>query len=399
MRAMAYRRYGPPEVLEQVELPTPAPGGDQVLIRVHATTVTSAESGMRQGLPRWGRIILGPFTPRRGVRVLGLEFAGEVVTTGPGTQRYRAGQRVFGFTGFALGANAEFLCLPETASMTTVPNRVTYAEAAASVDGFTTAWHFLRRIARIETGQKVLVIGASGSIGTYAVQLAARTGAIVHGVCSGRNAALVESLGAARVFDYTAEDFTVSGERYDVVFDTVTRSSYRRCRPVLAPRGVYLPTTGMINNVLALGTALTRGPRVRTGMSVRKHEALAELRDLLDHDRLRVVIDRTYPITDLVEAHRYVDTGRKTGNVVITVDGSRRADDVLEDVPGVLVDDHQIGRGVDARVDMAEDRRPHQRRAGNGNSGLAGQPGQHQTGHHQDQAARADGTRGRLGSG
>jgi NADPH:quinone reductase-like Zn-dependent oxidoreductase len=322
MRAMVYQEYGPPEVLRPAELPTPSPSGDQVLIRVHATTVTAAETGMRQGLPRWGRVILGPFKPRRGVRVLGLEFAGEVVTTGPAAQRYRPGDRVFGFTGFALGANAEYLCLPERASMTTIPNRVTYTDAAASVDGFTTAWHFLRRLGRLSPGMKVLVIGASGSIGTYAVQLAARAGAVVHGVCSGRNAALVASLGAARVFDYTAEDFTVSGERYDVVFDTVTRSSYKKCRLVLAPRGVYLPTTGMINNVLAVGTALVPGPRVRTGMSVRKHQALAELRDLLDHDRLRVVIDRSYPIADLVEAHRYVDTGRKTGNVVITV-GSR----------------------------------------------------------------------------
>ncbi|GIE76919.1 alcohol dehydrogenase [Actinoplanes philippinensis] len=319
MRAMVYQEYGPPEVLRAAELPEPAPSGDQVLIRVHATTVTSAETGMRQGLPRWGRIIIGPFKPRRGVRVLGLEFAGEVVTTGPAAQRYRPGDRVFGFTGFALGANAEYLCLSERASMTTIPNRVTYAEAAASVDGFTTAWHFLRRVATVEPGQKVLVIGASGSIGTYAVQIAAQSGAVVHGVCSGRNAALVTSLGAARVFDHTSEDFTVSGERYDVVFDTVTRSSYRRCRPVLARKGVYLPTTGLANTALEAVTALTRGRRVRTGMSVRKHAALAELRDLLAADRLRVVIDRSYPLLDLVEAHRYVGTGRKTGNVVITV--------------------------------------------------------------------------------
>ncbi|MDI6100208.1 NAD(P)-dependent alcohol dehydrogenase [Actinoplanes sp. NEAU-A12] len=319
MRAMVYDAYGPPEVLRPADLPTPSPRGDQVLVRVHATTVTSAESGMRQGMPRWGRVILGPVRPRKGVRVLGLEFAGDVVSTGPDARRIRAGDRVFGFTGFTLGANAEYLCLSERASLTILPEHVPYAEAAAAVDGFTTAWHFLHRLTRVGPGQKVLVIGASGSIGTYAVQMAARAGAIVHGVCSGRNVRLAESLGAARVFDYTAEDFTGSGERYDVVFDTVTRSTYAACRPVLAPHGVYLPTTGLINNVLELRTALTGGPRVRTGMSVRKHEALAELRDLLDRGELRVVIDRTYPLASLAEAHRHVDSGRKTGNVVVTV--------------------------------------------------------------------------------
>ncbi|MEU4626806.1 NAD(P)-dependent alcohol dehydrogenase [Actinoplanes sp. NPDC023801] len=319
MRAMVFDAYGPPEVLKPADLPTPAPRGGEVLIRVHATTVTSAECGMRRGEPRWGRIILGPFKPRRGVRVMGLEFAGEIVATGPAVRRYREGDRVFGFTGFALGANAEYLRLPERASFTTMPAGTGYAEAAATVDGFTTAWHFLHRLAAIRSGQRVLVIGASGSIGTAALQIAARAGAIVHGVCSGRNAALAASLGASRVHDYTVEDFTAGDERYDVVFDTVTRSSYARCRPVLTPRGVYLPTTGLINNVLQMRTAVTGGPRVRTGMSVRKHEALAELRDRLEKGELQVIVDRTYPIAELAEAHRYVDTGRKTGNVVVTV--------------------------------------------------------------------------------
>jgi NADPH:quinone reductase-like Zn-dependent oxidoreductase len=316
---MVFDAYGPPEVLKPADLPTPSPRGDEVLIRVHATTVTSAECGMRRGEPRWGRIILGPWKPRRGVRVMGLEFAGEIVGAGPAARRYRVGDRVFGFTGFALGANAEYLCLSERASFTTMPAGLGWAQAAATVDGFTTAWHFLHRLAKVQAGQKVLVIGASGSIGTYAVQIAARAGAVVHGVCSGRNAALAASLGASRIHDYTVEDFTAGDENYDVVFDTVTRSSYRECRPILKARGVYLPTTGLINNVLELRTAVTGGPRVRTGMSVRKHDALAELRDRLEKGELRVIVDRTYPIAELAEAHRYVDTGRKTGNVVITV--------------------------------------------------------------------------------
>ncbi|MEV4132077.1 NAD(P)-dependent alcohol dehydrogenase [Dactylosporangium sp. NPDC049742] len=319
MRAVMFNAYGPPEVLTQVSLPAPEPKRDQVLVRVHATTVTTAECGMRRGEPRWGRVILGLRRPRKGIRVLGLEFAGEVAAVGPTVSRTRVGDRVFGFTGFSVGANAEYKCLPEKASFTTIPDGVGYTEAAAAVDGFTTAWHFLRTMAGIRAGQRVLVIGGSGSIGTYAVQIAAHAGAEVHAVCSGRNAKLVESLGATRVHDYTVSDFTTSGERYDVVFDTVSRSSFAACRPVLAPRGCYLPTTGMVNNVHALRTAVTGGPRVRTGMSVRKHAALADLRDLLAQQRIRVVIDRTYPMTEIVEAHRYVDSGHKVGNVVVTV--------------------------------------------------------------------------------
>jgi NADPH2:quinone reductase len=248
-----------------------------------------------------------------------LEFAGEVTALGPAARRFRVGDRVFGFTGFGVGANAEYKCMSERASIATMPANVTYAQAAATVDGFTTAWYFLRDLADVQPGQKVLVIGASGSIGAYAVQFAKGLGAVVHGVCSGRNAKLVESLGADRVFDYTVEDFTTSGERYDAIFDTVGRSSFARCRPVLAPRGCYLPTTGLMNNMLMLRTAVTGGPRVRTGMSVRKHAALAALRELLGEDRLQIVIDRTYPMTEIVEAHRHVDTGHKVGNVVITV--------------------------------------------------------------------------------
>ncbi|MEH1125270.1 NAD(P)-dependent alcohol dehydrogenase [Micromonospora sp. CPCC 206061] len=319
MRAAMFHAYGPPEVLTQVELPTPVPRADQLLIRVHATTVTSAECGMRRGEPMWGRVLIGLRRPRKGVRVLGLEFAGEVAAVGPAARQFRAGDRVFGFTGFGAGANAEYKCLSERASVTMMPANVTYAQAAATVDGFTTAWYFLRDLADVQAGQKVLIIGASGSIGTYAVQLAKQLGAVVHGVCSGRNVKLIESLGTDRVFDYTVEDFTASGERYDAVFDTVGRSSFARCRPVLAPRGCYLPTTGLVNTALAVRTAVTGGPRVRTGMSVRKHVALATLREQLSQDRLRIVIDRSYPMAEIVEAHRHVDSGHKTGNVVITV--------------------------------------------------------------------------------
>jgi NADPH:quinone reductase-like Zn-dependent oxidoreductase len=319
MRAVKFREYGPPDVLTQVEMATPVPRGDQVLVRVHATTVTAAECGMRRGEPLWGRALIGIRGPRRGVQVLGLEFAGEVAAVGPDARKLQVGERVFGFTGFGLGANAEFKCLSERASLTTMPANVGYARAAAAVDGFTTAWHFLRELGKLQAGQRLLVIGASGSIGTYAVQLGKRLGADVHGVCGSRNVPLVEGLGASRVFDYSKEDFTASGEKYDLVFDTVGRSSFDDCRSVLGRHGCYLPTTGLMNTVHAMRTAVTGGPRVRTGMSVRKHAALGALRNLLDRGRLRVVIDRTYPLDEIVEAHRYVDSGRKTGNVVVQV--------------------------------------------------------------------------------
>ena len=187
MRAAMYQAYGPPEVLTLVDRPTPLPRGDQVQVRVHATTVTSAECGMRRGEPRWGRVIIGPLRPRKGIQVLGLEFAGEVSALGPAARRFRLGDRVFGFTGFAAGANADYTCLSEGASLTTMPPNVSYAQAAASVDGYTTAWYFLRKLAKVRHGQRVLVIGGSGSVGSYAVQVANRAGAVVHAVCSGRN--------------------------------------------------------------------------------------------------------------------------------------------------------------------------------------------------------------------
>ncbi|WP_027659313.1 NAD(P)-dependent alcohol dehydrogenase [Salinispora fenicalii] len=321
MRAVKFDAYGTPDTLTQVDLPTPVPRADQVLIRVRATTVTSAECGMRQGKPDWGRVIIGLRRPRRGFRVLGLEFAGDIAAVGPAVRQLRVGERVFGFTGFGVGANAEYKCLSERASLTTMPGNVAYTDAAATVDGFTTAWHFLHDLANVQNGQKVLVIGASGSIGTYAIQLAKYLGAVVHGVCSGRNAKLVEELGADRVFDYTVEEFTTSGERYDAIFDVVGGSSFTRCRSVLTPRGCYLPTTNLaVNTLLAAATALIRGPRVRTRMSVDKHAALAALRELLIEDRLQIIIDRTYPLSKIAEAHRHVDSGHKVGNVVITIE-------------------------------------------------------------------------------
>jgi NADPH2:quinone reductase len=253
------------------------------------------------------------------MRTLGLELAGEIESVGKDVRRFRPGDEVFGFAGFDVGACAEYKCLPEKASLALKPAATTYDDAAAVVDGGTTALFFLRDKGKIAGGEKVLVNGASGSIGTYAVQLAKHFGAHVTGVCSGRNAELVRSLGADRVVDYTREDFTRDGERYDIIFDTVGRSSFAACRGSLTGTGRYLATTGLVNYPLALWTRLRGGPRVISGMSVQKHAALDYLRDLIDAGRLRIVIDRRYPLDRIVDAHRYVETGHKTGNVVISL--------------------------------------------------------------------------------
>jgi NADPH2:quinone reductase len=254
------------------------------------------------------------------MRRLGLEFAGEVVEVGSGVTRCAPGDEIFGFTGFRLGAAAEYLCLPQSASFAPLPAGIPFERAAASVDGATTALYFLRGKARVTAGQRVLVIGASGSVGSYAVQLAHRFGAEVTGVCSGRNADLVRSLGASHVVDHTREDFTTTGERYDVIFDAAGRSSFARSRGSLTAHGCYLSTsTGPLSTVLALVTRFGRGRRVLSGMSVEKNAALAFVAGLLADDALEVVISRVHPLAEIVAAHEYVESGRKVGNVVVAI--------------------------------------------------------------------------------
>ena len=310
--------FGPPDVVQVVEKPVPALRRGDVLVKVHATTVTSAECAMRRGEPRWGRVVLGLRRPRPRLRTLGLEVAGVVESAGSGVTRFRPGDQVFGFTGFSVGGHAEYVRLPAEGSLCRKPESVTFAEAAAAVDGATTALFFLRDRAGVRPGQRVLVNGASGSIGTYAVQLAKHLGAVVTAVCGPSNVELVRSLGADEVVDYTERDFTADLDTYDVVFDTVTKSSFRRSRRALRRGGKYLPTTGLANHLWAWGTAFL-GKRVVAGMSVDKRAALPFVSALLESGELRVVIDRTYPLSDIAAAHRYVDAGHKRGNVVIAV--------------------------------------------------------------------------------
>lgn len=319
MKAVVFDKYGAPEVLELREVAKPVLGDRAVLIKVHATTVTTAECMLRAGLPKWGRVVSGILRPRKKMRTLGTELAGEVEAVGRQVRRFRPGDQVFGFAGFDIGANAQYICLPENASLALKPGNRTYEESACAVDGPTTALYFLMGKAKLRSGQHVLINGASGSVGTYAVQLAKLCGARVTAVCGPTNVELVKSLGADEVIDYTRADFTDNSDSYDIIFDAVGKSSFARCRKALTNNGCYLPTTGLINFFWTAFTSITGGKRVLAGMSVRKDEALVHVRELLEADKLTIVVDRRYDLGEIVEAHRYVDQGHKRGNVVVAV--------------------------------------------------------------------------------
>jgi NADPH:quinone reductase-like Zn-dependent oxidoreductase len=319
VRAAVYSRYGPPEGVRVAAVPKPAPGPDELLIKVHATTVNRTDCGFRQADVVLVRLFIGLTRPRR--TILGSEFAGEVEAVGEQVRSFSKGDAVFGLSGNRLGAHAEYLCVPESGSVAQKPANASYEQAAASCDGAMLALRALRR-AGLQSGQQILVNGASGSIGTAAVQLARHFGAQVTAVCGPGNVDLVRSLGADRVIDYTREDFTKDGRRYDIVFDAVGKSSFRRCRRLLTRHGVFLFTDlGFLWHVPALAL-LTRfiGTR-RVILPVARHDQrdVRFLKELIEDGAFTAVIDRRYPLEAIVDAHRYVDTGQKTGNVVIAV--------------------------------------------------------------------------------
>jgi NADPH:quinone reductase-like Zn-dependent oxidoreductase len=317
VKAVVHERYGPPEVLRIVEIERPSPGPKQVLVRVHASTVTRGDTELRTLAHPFTRPMTGMRRPKRPVP--GTEFAGRVEATGADASRFAVGAEVFGI---GSGANAEFLTVDEDGVIAPKPARLSFEEAAAIPDGSLLALSILRALPAVR-GKRVLVYGAAGSIGTATVQLAARhLGADVTAVCDGRDVELVGALGANRVIDRDREDFAAGAERYDVVFDAVGKHSFWRSRRVLAPGGTYVTTgLGSLYHV-PLAQLLTRfvgSKRAMLGVGRYRPEDLLEIAGLVDAGTYRPVIDRTYPLEDAVEANRYVETGRKTGNVVLRV--------------------------------------------------------------------------------
>jgi NADPH:quinone reductase-like Zn-dependent oxidoreductase len=314
-----YDRYGPPEVLRLEEVEKPVPEHDEVLVRIHATTVNRTDAGLRSAEYFISRFFTGLRRPKRAI--LGMELAGEVEAVGAAVTEFAVGDEVFGVKGF--GAHADFVCIRESAPLAHKPPGMTFEEAAAVGDGAGLALACLRKAGPLK-GRSVLVYGASGSVGTAGVQLAKHFGASVTAVCNTKNVELIRSLGADEVVDYLHEDFTENGETYDVIFDAVGKHSFRRSRRSLKRGGTFVATDpGFMWHlpVLALLTRWIGDKKVAMGITKHSKKDVRLLKELIEAGEYRSVIDRTYPLEDVVEATRYVETGQKTGNVVLTVGG------------------------------------------------------------------------------
>jgi NADPH:quinone reductase-like Zn-dependent oxidoreductase len=329
MKAAIYEKYGPPEVVVVKDIEKPNPKSDEVLVRIRATTVSAADWRFRRADPVIVRFMNGLLGPRK-IQILGMEFAGTVESVGGGVTRFREGDSVFGSTGFKFGTHAEYVCLPEDAPMATMPANLTFEEAAAVMFGGVSALYFLKK-AEIRAGQNVLVYGASGSVGVFAVQLAKHFGAQVTGVCSTANLDLVKSLGADKVVDYTREDFSAAGRVYDIVLDTVGKSGYARSLKSLKRGGAFVLVggSGRLWSMLAdalkkLWVSATSSTKVIGGVAGEPSKALPVLKGLFEEGKLRTVIDRRYSLDQIVEAHRYVEAGHKRGHVLVNPQQANR---------------------------------------------------------------------------
>ena len=330
MKAIVYTEFGPPEVLQLQEVEIPTPKDNEVLIRIYATTATTGDVNTRgftfvpPGFGPVPRLVLGLRRPKK--PILGSDLAGEIEAVGKDVRLFNEGDQVFGSAGTRYGTYAQYRCLPENAALAIKPANMTYEEAAAVPNGALTALPFLRDTGKIKSGQKVLVNGASGTVGTSGVQFAKYYGAEVTGVCSGTNLELVKSIGADHVIDYTNEDFTQSGETYDIIFDAVGKRSFSECKDSLNLGGTYLttvPSLAIFPQIL--WTSLVGGKKAKiafTGLRRARVKAkdLSFIKEIIEEGKIKAVIDRRYPLEEMAEAHKYVETGRKRGDVVIVVD-------------------------------------------------------------------------------
>ncbi|MFY0624768.1 MAG: NAD(P)-dependent alcohol dehydrogenase [Reichenbachiella sp.] len=323
MKAIEYTEYGGPEVLQLIETNKPIPKENEVLVKIHATTVTSTECTFRKGDPYFSRLFTGLTKPK--INRLGEELAGTIKAIGKNITQFKVGDEVFGTAGPDFGANAEYITIPENGVLSIKPQNLNFEESASCIDGFLTALPFLRDTGQIKKGQKVLIYGASGSIGSSAVQVAKYYEAIVTAVCSESNFEMVNSLGADELIDYKKEDFTKNGLTYDIIFDAVGKISFSKCKKSLTSKGIFLESgigLGVFKHVI--WTSLFSGKKAKiaaTGLrpQLERNIDLNLLKTLIEDKTIRPVIDKQYPLDNIVEAHRYVDKGHKKGNVVISI--------------------------------------------------------------------------------
>ena len=327
MKAIVYKKYGSPDVLQLTEVEKPTPEDNEVLIKVYATTVNRTDSATIRAIPFFARLATGIFKPKK--QIPGTEFAGEIVEIGKNVSSYQVGDKVFGFDYLGAGSHAQYMTMSEDKGMTTIPNEISYEQAAASIEGAHNAINFINKV-DLKSGQKVLVNGATGAIGSAAVQLLKSYNVYVTAVCNTKNIELVKSLGADRVIDYMKEDFTKDEEKYNFVFDTVGKSSFAKCKPLLQPGGIYISSdlgymaqniflpiiTPIIKSLIGNKKTIFPNPADING-------SIRLIKKLIEQGKFKAVIDRKYSLEEIAEAYRYVEKGHKTGNVVITVSNNK----------------------------------------------------------------------------